>query len=242
MADSHHGIHSFRLDSHVFFFGSTHIYSLGSYSIAERMVQEALDRIRSQRKLTTITVAHRLSTIVNSDQIAVIADGTIQELGTHRVLIKEGGIYALLCEGQGLKADAGATATKTKNNKKSKPSSSNVSGEILASPKESSAIETKVVVKGAKDNLENLEAGIINNDYDNDDGDDSGPDISGVLSRLWDYNKGDMAYTVLGYIGGIVVGALPACEGTYLFYSLRARIFSFSSVSPSIIKLCVFTI
>ena len=82
------------------------------------MVQDALDRIRVTRKLTTVTVAHRLSTIVHSDQIAVIADGSIQELGTHKELIEEGGIYATLCEGQGLTADA---ATDTKKSSDYKP-------------------------------------------------------------------------------------------------------------------------
>ena len=39
---------------------------------SERVVQDALDRIRAERKLTTVTVAHRLSTILNSDKIVVI--------------------------------------------------------------------------------------------------------------------------------------------------------------------------
>ena len=55
------------------------------------MVQDALDRIRKERKLTTITVAHRLTTIINSDKIVVIADGSIQESGTHRELVEENG-------------------------------------------------------------------------------------------------------------------------------------------------------
>lgn len=55
------------------------------------MVQDALENIRQSQKLTTITVAHRLTTIINSDKIVVIADGTIQESGTHRELVDEGG-------------------------------------------------------------------------------------------------------------------------------------------------------
>ena len=55
------------------------------------MVQDALDKIRLERKLTTITVAHRLTTIINSDKIVVIADGSIQEAGTHRELVEENG-------------------------------------------------------------------------------------------------------------------------------------------------------
>ena len=41
------------------------------------MVQDALAKIRETRNLTTVTVAHRLSTIVSSDQIAVIAEGKV---------------------------------------------------------------------------------------------------------------------------------------------------------------------
>jgi len=55
------------------------------------MVQDALDKIRQERNLTTITVAHRLTTIINSDKIVVIADGSIQEAGTHRELVEENG-------------------------------------------------------------------------------------------------------------------------------------------------------
>lgn len=71
-------------------------------SASEKSVQDALANIRKNEKLTTITVAHRLSTIISSDQIAVISDGEIAELGTHASLIDEGGIYANLCESQGI--------------------------------------------------------------------------------------------------------------------------------------------
>jgi len=51
-----------------------------------------------------VTIAHRLTTIIDSDAIAVIANGKISELGNHETLLnKEGGIYRLLCESQGIK-------------------------------------------------------------------------------------------------------------------------------------------
>ncbi len=64
----------------------------------EIMIQQALDELCRGR--TTIVVAHRLSTIKNADEIAVIADGRIVEQGTHDSLVALDGIYAKLNAGQ----------------------------------------------------------------------------------------------------------------------------------------------
>ena len=58
----------------------------------EIMIQHALDELCKGR--TTLVVAHRLSTIQNADQIAVIAGGRIVEQGSHVELMKLGGMYA----------------------------------------------------------------------------------------------------------------------------------------------------
>ena len=60
----------------------------------EREVQAALDDLAQGR--TTITIAHRLSTVRNADQIAVLDGGRVVELGTHEELLLAGGRYASL--------------------------------------------------------------------------------------------------------------------------------------------------
>ena len=57
----------------------------------EVLIQQALDELCKGR--TTLVVAHRLSTIRNADEIAVVMDGTITERGTHEELIAANGTY-----------------------------------------------------------------------------------------------------------------------------------------------------
>ncbi len=64
----------------------------------EILIQEALDELCVGR--TTLVVAHRLSTIKNADEIAVIADGRITEKGTHDELLANGKTYSKLYNGQ----------------------------------------------------------------------------------------------------------------------------------------------
>ncbi|NUT24293.1 MAG: ABC transporter ATP-binding protein, partial [Hamadaea sp.] len=60
----------------------------------ERAVQRAFDRLTEGR--TTITIAHRLSTVRDADQIVVLDHGRVAEAGRHESLLSEGGHYAAL--------------------------------------------------------------------------------------------------------------------------------------------------
>ena len=63
-------------------------------SESEKLVIEALERLMKGR--TVITIAHRLTTIRDADQIIVIAGGVVAESGTHDELMAKNAIYAQL--------------------------------------------------------------------------------------------------------------------------------------------------
>nr|WP_295889047.1 ABC transporter ATP-binding protein/permease [uncultured Devosia sp.] len=58
----------------------------------ERDIQSALDVVSKNR--TTVVIAHRLSTVVNADEILVLRDGLIAERGNHVALLAHDGLYA----------------------------------------------------------------------------------------------------------------------------------------------------
>jgi len=64
----------------------------------EKQIQEALERLVKGR--TTISIAHRLSTLRNADRLFVLENGQIKESGTHEELIKLKGIYFNLVKKQ----------------------------------------------------------------------------------------------------------------------------------------------
>lgn len=76
-------------------------------SRAEKLVQEALDRLMAGR--TTIIIAHRLSTIADVDRIITLKNGQVDEVGTPAELAKTDGIY-----GQLLQLQTGDTVTAKK--------------------------------------------------------------------------------------------------------------------------------
>jgi len=67
-------------------------------AVSEQAVRGALDVLARNR--TTLVIAHRLSTVRGADQIIVMEDGRVAEIGTHQDLLATGGLYAHLVSRQ----------------------------------------------------------------------------------------------------------------------------------------------
>ncbi len=68
--------------------------SLDSHT--EQAIQQTLAEVAENH--TTLVIAHRLSTVVDADQILVMEQGRVREQGTHRELLEAGGHYASMWE------------------------------------------------------------------------------------------------------------------------------------------------
>ena len=63
-------------------------------SRTEQEIQKSLDEVSRGR--TTLVIAHRLSTVVNADEILVMETGKIVERGDHQTLLDQNGVYAAM--------------------------------------------------------------------------------------------------------------------------------------------------
>merc|ERR1711871_576186 len=60
---------------------------------SEKVVQQALDNLIKVKNITTVTIAHRLSTVKDLDVIHVVQNGAIVESGSHNELMNKNGKY-----------------------------------------------------------------------------------------------------------------------------------------------------
>ena len=78
-------------------------------SETEQAIQAELERIAKGR--TTLVIAHRLSTVMDADQILVLDGGRIVERGTHRALLSAAGAYAQMWALQQQEEEGSASTT-----------------------------------------------------------------------------------------------------------------------------------
>lgn len=164
-------------------------------SNSERQVQDAIDSIRRKKSITIVSVAHRLSTIVNADKIAVISEGRIAEEGTHKELLALNSIYSSLCASQGITADSRF--------KRDIPSTPLVDSIKYSPARKAKSLMMQSLAMGShKENVK------IEENLDVEDGSwreerDTSPEEEKLASkaRLWELNRPEWCYMLLGTIG-----------------------------------------
>ena len=164
-------------------------------SNSERQVQDAIDSIRRTKSITIVSVAHRLSTIVNADKIAVISDGRIAEKGTHKELLALDGIYASLCASQGITADSRFT--------RDIPSAP-LAGSIKYTPaRTSKSLTMQSLAMGSHEEKVEIEENLDVEDGSWRGDHDTSPEEEKLASkaRLWEMNRPEWFYMLMGTIG-----------------------------------------
>lgn len=152
---------------------------------SEAVVQQALQRAAAGR--TTVTIAHRLSTVKNADMISVIKDGTVAESGTHKELMKiSNGAYKTLVEYQNVESSTRGDG-----------GSASLDGHVDQRP----ITENSASVSKSR-HIED-ETG-ESSDEDND----KKPDVDkGVLKRAFMMNSSELPFMLIGMVGSVIAGA-----------------------------------
>ncbi|KAI0558615.1 ABC transporter [Gracilaria domingensis] len=161
---------------------------------SERIVQEALEHAAEGR--TTITIAHRLSTVKNADVISVIDQGKVVEEGNHTDLLSiERGAYRTLVEYQNVEGK------KEKEEEEEEGDSSAVLKAAAEDPTKATSLSKTRVEE------EEAELPIVDR---------------GVLGRALKMNVPEIPYILVGMIGAAVAGAsFPAMAITFTEVSCK---------------------
>ncbi|CAN8075644.1 unnamed protein product [Agarophyton chilense] len=146
---------------------------------SERIVQEALEQAAEGR--TTITIAHRLSTVKNADVISVIDEGRVVEEGDHNSLLNiEGGAYRTLVEFQNVEG-------KKQKEEKEEEDSSVVLQPGVDDPTKATSLSKTLVEQEDKGELPAVD--------------------KGVLRRALKMSLPDLPFILIGMLGAAVAGA-----------------------------------
>nr|BAM11099.1 ABC protein [Coptis japonica] len=192
---------------------------------SERIVQEALNRIMSKR--TTIVVAHQLSTVRNSDVIAVIHQGKIVEQGSHSELVNIHGTYSQLISLQEVNQDSEKETTNDQDDPEGSINSHQKSkhglpdGGPLSHPLLTGSVHLPAVQENYK--TESIELTTT---------EASQQPYKVPLHRLAYLNKPEFPLLILGTFASVINGSILPLVGVlfsdliYTFYEPRNRLLS----------------
>lgn len=183
-------------------------------SRSEELVQKALENATAGR--TTITIAHRLSTVKNADTISVIHEGEVVESGNHDTLIDiEGGAYQQLVEYQNIYTPSTSEEEEITADEYDDAIFTHVTESVhrMSVPR----LLSEVLSKNIAGSLTKMYTSTQQDEYMDDKIDE---DVDrGVLKRAFYINAGEMHLMILGIIGACMAGvAFPLMA--YLFSSV----------------------
>jgi ATP-binding cassette, subfamily B (MDR/TAP), member 1 len=176
---------------------------------SEQMVQQSIDSLQQSRAQTTIIIAHRLSTIRNADKIALIADGSVAELGTHDDLISLNGRYADL-----VRLQMTTTGTELFDSSLSKTTQSLVEESLPYERVMSTSSQTQVLAQGLLNATKSLSFSeeplptLSGADVNRMDEDLTPEEKKELNHRVWALILEHKGWLFLGLLGAAIFGAV----------------------------------
>uniref|UniRef100_A0A0R3TI88 ABC transporter domain-containing protein n=1 Tax=Rodentolepis nana TaxID=102285 RepID=A0A0R3TI88_RODNA len=175
---------------------------------SERAVQSALDEAMKNR--TTVTVAHRLTTVRDADVILVMEHGRVVESGNHDELMRLNGVYANLASKVQLKKNNEAEDSDEESGddddveeiiKAAQLQQQEQEGDVDKVHELHSELEGKTVTSSISESLDEMVVGKKSN----------------ILMELVRLNKPEMWYLVIGCLTSALIGGMQA--GFIIFYT-----------------------
>ncbi|CAN0877377.1 ABC transporter B family member 19 [Linum grandiflorum] len=161
---------------------------------SEAAVQKTIDKISVGR--TTVVIAHRLATVKNSNTIVVLAQGSVVEIGNHRQLMDKAGSYYDLVK---LASDG-----------VSKPTSNQAefNKDRGMSMNEKSVGDVKSNTKFEKSRSMHSKSRLLERDVLDETQKTRDKTTKFRLSEVWELQRPEFIFLALGFLGGMVAGAI----------------------------------
>ena len=175
-------------------------------AISEGVVQDALDKAAAGR--TCLTVAHRLSTIRDSDNILVMGGGEVLESGTHNELLESEGTYSQLIAAQQLAQATKRADSDSDEGHTLKDADSDAVDAQLEAEKDKPALARQTTGKSS------LSSQILKDK--NADAATTGYDVISyrtIALRFWRINQGAHKYYIAGFITSVLGGCVYPAFG-----------------------------